>query len=168
MNDSKQLIDWASWITAISAFTSAVILIFYTYYTWRMQKAVEAQVKELVHQKCLGIMPAILVEIKNQILILTNVGNGTALNIVIKPIQQKSNSKANSETLEKYVFRVSILRLGEQYSRAIPFNSWDKMEDQIISFVEISFTDILGIEYKGSLQNIGNDLKYGFPNIVKE
>ena len=104
--------DWITAIsaiaTAIAAIASAVILLFYTIYTNKMQKAVEKQVseqnlqtKELIHQRRLGIMPSILVKITGSYVDATNVGNGTALNV-------KFENTINNEKLPTGDFRFEI------------------------------------------------------------
>jgi hypothetical protein len=71
-------------IIALATVASVIILYFYTKYTYRMQKAVEEQAKELVRQRQLSILPLLVIEVGDNILLIKNVGNGTAINIKTK------------------------------------------------------------------------------------
>ncbi len=107
MNETAQP-SITDWITAISAFASAIILLFYTIYTRKMQQAIENQVKEqvrqteeLIHQRRLGILPYLVASVKDNDIELANIGNGTALNIEIIPkITSQILSDVNKITYE--------------------------------------------------------------------
>src|SRR5205085_8988220 len=66
-------------------------VVWYTIITRRMQIAVVEQVRELVHQRRLGIMPAVAANIVSQggsdFLELRNIGNGLAINIEIDSVE---------------------------------------------------------------------------------
>lgn len=94
-------IDWANWITAGAAVLSTVILLFYICYTRRMQKAIEKQSTELVHQGRLGILPFIVIQVKEDSLEVSNLGNGIALNVKVKSV------KLENLTEEEKSYRLS-------------------------------------------------------------
>ncbi len=128
MNEATQslITDWITAIsaifTAVAAVGSAILLYFYTKYTHSMQQSIAQQVneqnnqtKELIHQRRLGIMPYLIIEINSSQLFVTNIGNGMALNVEIKSfkimnyrtrISRKSQKVCRKKLLE---FRQQVL-----------------------------------------------------------
>jgi|SRR5215216_1291231 len=74
----------------VLTFTLAAV-VWYAIITRRMQQAVADQVRELVHQRQLSILPAFVASIQRRdnadYLELNNIGNGIAINISIDPIE---------------------------------------------------------------------------------
>ena len=67
------------------------VVFWYTYVNLGLLKAARKQTDELIHQRRLSLMPCLFAEMKydspgRDILRLSNVGNGVALNITIDPI----------------------------------------------------------------------------------
>ena len=165
-------IDWASWIIAISALASAIILFFYTLYTYRMQKAVEKQSEELVHQKRLGIIPLLILKLENtDILKIKNVGNGTAINVKIKSSKVKKRDIDNKPEItfeETFMIKadeeIKIPVNGMLISDSISFN-----DIGLLRFGNISFQDIEGNVYEEDLKEcVEKEIKFSFPKLIEK
>jgi len=135
-----------------------ITLVFYTYWTWRMQKAVAAQARELNHQIKLSIMPAFtveLVDMPSPKLKLYNAGNGTAINIEI--------GKVSFPNIKHQIIFEKVALLLPKKDIVVGYTSYDfegkvelnllwkldekKAEDEVYDLV-IDFEDIEGTKYR--------------------
>ncbi len=137
------------WVIAISAIAIAGLLAFYTYYTRKMQQSIADQVEEqnrqteeLIHQRLLNILPAILIKDEGELVSLRNVGNGTALNIFIRPIFSKTNSTIKDEDIKRFTYNLASLRPHEELSLPLKNGVWDGVGIIETVFGEVIFTDI--------------------------
>ncbi len=174
--------DWWSTVfggvTALATGFSVFILFFYTYFTRKMQQAIEKQVNEqnrqtgeYIHQRRLGIMPSILLEVGENCLYAKNIGNGTALNVKFE--NTIHNEKLYSEGFRYKIENVLMLLIGEAKEINICNESDYKMP---ISWTGlriagvIAFQDIEGNSYQQILENLGETgkFRYGFPVLIEE
>lgn len=116
-------------------------------------------------------MPAILIKLDDRNLELTNIGNGTAINIGFNIIRKETDSELDYKGLERYEIKTSILRPNESFNKKLDTSDFDRAIDEskygVRIFGEVTFNDIQGNVYKEVLEDIGNWLRYGFPVIVK-
>lgn len=176
------------WITAISAFGSLVVLFFYTYYTFKMQKSIAKQVEEqtrqteeLIHQRFLSILPSIfLTDFTKNSFKAHNIGYGLALNItfqaqhiienpegskwkinyIIKDISQIPANELASVNYETYLAFISQDgRVDEDRSGEVP------LSDLSLSHgfpIQITFQDIEGNNYEQEIKDEKDTKKHGF------
>lgn len=164
------------WITAISAFGSFIVLIFYTYYTRKMQSSIARQVneqtrqtEELIHQRRLGIMPYLIIEINNSQLLITNTGNGIALNIEIKSFKNNELLNSHFEIISKILPKETIGVSGADIIHNDIRNSLELYyggdETHIIG--KICFQDLEGNFYEEDLKNFSKKtIRYSFPKLI--
>jgi len=100
--------------------------------------------------------------------ILRNVGNGTAINISIRPIYSKTNTTIKDEDIDKFTYNLACLRQREEVLLPLKNGVWDGLGIIETPFGEATFIDIQGNKYKETLKDIGNEFKYDFPNNIKE
>lgn len=143
-----------------------------------MQESIAEQVKqqikqteELIHQKRLGIMPSILVEISEIHLYAKNVGNGTALNVKFE--NTIDNKKLYSEDFNYKIENILILIPEETKEIKIHNKSVYKMPINWTGLRvpgTIVFQDVEGNNYQQILENFGDTgkLRYGFPVLVEQ
>lgn len=175
MNEATQS-SITDWITAISAFGSFIVLIFYTYYTRKMQSSIAQQVneqnrqtKELIHQRRLGIMPYLIIEISNSQLLITNTGNGIALNIEIKSFKNNELLNSHFEIISKILPKETIGVSGADIIHNDIRNSLELYyggdETHIIG--KICFQDLEGNLYEEDLENFSKKtIRYSFPKLI--
>lgn len=108
-------------LTLILAVPTLIALIWYTWKTHQMQQAVSKQAEELVRQTKLSITPAFTLTVVTPVtprFLLTNIGNGIAINIEVEKIVfSSSNTSDSSEADYFYYFdQISLLRPNENYT----------------------------------------------------
>ena len=177
MNEAAQL-STTDWITAISAFGSLIILAFYTYYTRKMQESIAQQVneqtrqtEELIHQRRLGIMPYLIIEISNSQLFVTNIGNGMALNVEIKSFRNNELLNSNFEKISKILPKETVKILAAGISGKNTQNSLEPFfggdEKHIIG--KICFQDLEGSLYEEDLRDSSGKMsRYSFPKLINK
>lgn len=154
-------------------------VIWYAIVTRRMQQAVTDQVRELVHQRRLSIMPALVARVNRDKFEVTNIGNGRALNIRIQRTKIPFPSFHNSYYEFEEVF---MLRPDE--TSAVPYEEYfeggkqekgfgdlvhideDYAHDSVI--VSINFHDVEGNAYEQTLIMGKGGYKHGFVKLVRE
>lgn len=92
LNNPYQVVSMVIDVLTLVVLTLTLAVVFwYTVVTHRMQRAVVAQSRELVRQRQLSNMPALVADIKRlngaDYLQLTNIGKGVAINIAIDDVE---------------------------------------------------------------------------------
>lgn len=143
-----------------------------------MQQAIEKQVsqqnrqtEELIHQRRLGIMPSILVEVSESHLYAKNVGNGTALNVKFE--HTIDNEKLYSEDFSYKIENILMLLPEETKEITIHNDSNYKMPINWTGLRVagvIVFQDIEGNSYQQILENLDatGKFRYGFPILIEK
>jgi hypothetical protein len=154
-------------------------LVAYTVITHRMQKAVAAQVREIVRQRRLSIMPALVARVSGDKFEVTNIGNGLALNIKIARTKIPFPSFHNSyyEFEEVFLLRPSETSavLYEEYfeggKQEKGFGDLVHIDepyahDKVI--VPIRFQDLDGNTYGQTLIMGKGGYKHGFASLIEK
>ncbi len=166
-------------ITAIAALASAVLLYFYTKYTRKMQESVAKQVevqvrqtKELVHQRRLGIMPYLTIEILNGKLLLTNIGNSLALNVEIKSSKNSELLQSPFEKIPKILpkEKIGVLTNGNIIEQDVLNSLTTHYGGEDRQFInKIYFYDLEGNLYEENLKDFsGKTVRCSFPKLISE
>ena len=154
-------------------------VIWYTWITRRMQQEMANQVRELVHQRRLSIMPALVARVNGSSFEITNIGNGTAINIKIGRVELPMPTLKNS-----YIafYETFLLHQGEtctvpyeEYFEGAKFDNkfgglahiHEKYAHGIVP-IPIEFQDIEGNLYKQIVQMGKGGYKHGFVEPVSE
>lgn len=175
--------DLANWIISISAFGSFVILAFYTYYTKQMQVAVKEQAEELINQRRLGILPFIVIKVKEDSLEVSNFGNGIALNIKMKSVklenlteEEESYRLLDEASIEAPT--IALLKPNQQTDIKVKSKSLKENNPKIIEICQkiyaghlafgiIEFQDIQGNIYQQDLRENENKVqRHSFPKLL--
>ena len=149
---------------------------WYTIITRRIQKTAVEQTKELIHQRRLSIMPALVGSIgRKDNLELTNIGNGIAIHIKIDRVEIPFEALRNSY----YEFK-GVLTLAPKESVSVPYELYvegSKESEDVTSLlhireenakgkvtVKIEFQDIEGNRYAQVHRMGKGGFHYGFVN----
>ena len=155
-------------------------LLWYTVITRRMQQAVVEQARELIHQRRLSIMPALVAKVNRDKFEVTNIGNGLAINIKIErtkiPFPSFNNCYHEFEEIfmlrpnetcvvpyEKY-FEGNKLEKGSNISTLTHIHE-NYAHDKVT--VPIRFQDIEGNTYGQTVIMGKGGYKHGFVRLIE-
>jgi hypothetical protein len=154
-------------------------VVWYTWITRRMQQDVANQVRELVHQRRLSIMPALVARVSGSSFELTNIGNGTAINIKINRVDLPFPTLKNSYITFQEIF---LLHRGETCT--VPYEEYLEGAKFDIEFgglahidekyahgrvsIPIEFQDIEGNLYRQIVQMGKGGYRHGFVELISE
>jgi hypothetical protein len=176
LNNPYQVVSMVIDVLTFVVLTLTLAVVFwYTVVTHRMQRAVVAQSRELVRQRQLSNMPALVADIKRlngaDYLQLTNIGKGVAINIAIDDVEiryptlQPGHIEFN---------KVLMLPVGGTASVESDFfiTSGDAADRNSLTFlgphahfdadVNIRFQDIEGTNYLQTVRMGKNGYRHGF------
>lgn len=162
-------------LTLVILTLTLAVVFWYTVVTHRMQKAVVAQGRELVRQRQLSNMPALVADIKRldgaDYLQLTNIGKGVAINIAIDDVEIRYPT-LNPGHIE--FSKVLMLPVGATASIESNYfiTSGDAADRNSLTFlgphahfdadVNIRFQDIEGTNYLQTVRMGKNGYQHGF------
>ena len=143
MNEYESLSLFWNKLTLLVLFLTLVVLAIYTWFTKKIHDSSGKQLEELIRQRRLGIMPSIVLLGQNSQLQITNVGNGPAVNVKVKPLLP------SEEELEKIVDKfavefdqISLLRPGERKTVTFRINGVASHDDGQSLFVQELLIDV--------------------------
>jgi hypothetical protein len=176
----EQTPDSVNWISMVIDVLNLVVLAltlgvvaFYTIVTYRIQKIASEQAKELIHQRKLSIMPALVADVnaRTDQFELANIGNGIAINIKIERVNIPFEALSGSYEFDR------VLKLAPKESVSVPYEMYfdgsnmsglkslihireGQAKGRVV--VKVSFQDIEGNRYTQTFGMGKGDYEYGF------
>jgi hypothetical protein len=157
------------------------VITYYTIITHRIQRTATEQARELIHQRKLSIMPAIVagVNTKTDEFELTNIGNGIAINIKIERVDIPFEALKNS-----YYEFGGVLKLAPEETVSVPYELYvegSEESEDVTSLlhikeghvkgrvvVKVNFQDIEGSSYTQTFKMGKGGYEYGFVRSVTD
>lgn len=151
------------------------VVTVYTVITHRIQRTASEQTRELIHQRKLSMMPAIVADVnaKTDKFELTNIGNGIAINIKIERVEIPFEALSDS-----YYEFDRVLMLAPKESVTVPYELYIEGSKESVSVtslihiregqakgrvvVKVNFQDIEGSKYTQTFVMGKGGYEYGF------
>ena len=170
-------------VNAVLVLATLIVLCRYTRYTKQIHETSAEQLKELIQQRRLGIMPSILVQRQQGKLVVTNIGNGPAINVKVKPCIEQSEQwikdeykfdeislllpKASSNLVlrKNGVADSDSASAGETFSIAMGIELGNVTKFKIFDVAQ--FYDVEGSYYEQPLTESENGDVFGFVKLLK-